>query len=82
MVLSNNFSVLLGEVIKSSTECTHLIVKRWLFKGCRECVVKCIITVQNSYRELAAGDKDSQSGAVGIEAVDTIHPGCYISFSL
>lgn len=45
-------------------------------------MVKCIITVQNSYRELAAGDKDSQSGAVGIEAVDTIHPGCYISFSL
>lgn len=37
---------------------TNLILNRWLFKGCRDCVVKCIITVQNSYMKLAAGDED------------------------
>lgn len=35
---------------------TNLILNSWLFKHRIDCVVKCIITVQNSHMKLASGN--------------------------
>ena len=44
---------------------TNLVLNSWLFKHRIDCVVKCVITVQNSYMKLASGNEDWISGSWG-----------------